>query len=114
MASWTYRVDKIHSFRKTENGSVVIRLGARKMPLVHVDRFNLMCRPVKTGTDKGETILFVFNRKDPSSDWSIDAFTEGEHLRKDVKANYGLENLSFSSVMRFAKSINPEMRVEIL
>jgi len=114
MASWTYRVDKIYSFRKTENGSVVIRLGTRKMPLVHVDRFNLMCRTVKSGVDKMETILFAFNRKSPDSDWNIDAFIDGKHLRKDVKANYGLENLSFSSVMRFAKSINPEMRVEIL
>lgn len=113
MATWTYRTDKIYSFRKTENGSVVIKLGEHKMPLVHVDRFNLLLGVRNSEDGKLTKLVIHCSRKTPKSNWILDVFKDGERLRKDARATYGLESPSLSNVMRLAKSINPEMRVNI-
>jgi len=113
MANWTYSVTKINSLSKTSNGSVVIRMGAHKMPLVHVDRFNLLLPLVKEETNGPTTLVVSCTRKTPKSEWILDVFNDGQRLRKEARAKYGLENLSFSSVLSLAKTINPRISVNI-
>lgn len=113
MANWTYNVKRIQSISKTANGSVVIRLGRHKMPLVHVDRFNLLIPVVKDSTNDKTNLVVVCTRKEPRSEWTLDSFMDGERLRKDVRAKYGLENLSFSKVMSLARTVNPKISFDI-
>jgi len=113
MANWTYNVKRVRSISKTANGSFVIGFGSHKMPLVHVDRFNLMVPVVEESTKSKTNLVVVFERKEPKSEWVLNAFMDGERLRKDVRAKYGLENLSISQVMSLAKTVNPRISVKI-
>jgi len=113
MANWTYNVSKVQSISKTKNGSVVIKFGAHKMPLVHVDRFNLLMPLVKEGNDELTTLVVSCSRNTPKSQWDFSVFNDGQRLRKEARAKYGLENLSFSTVFSLAKRVNPRISINI-
>lgn len=113
MANWTYNVKRVRSIFKTANESFVIGFGSHKMPLVHVDRFNLLIPTVDVETKGKTNLVVVFERRGPDQGWILNAFMDGKRLRKDVRAKYGLENLSISKVMSLAKTVNPRISVNI-
>lgn len=113
MANWTYNVKRVRSIFRTADESFVIRFGSHKMPLVHVDRFNLLIPTVDEETKGKTNLVVVFERKGPGEEWILNAFMDGKRLRKDARAKYGLEKLSISKAMSLAKTVNPRISVKI-